>query len=466
MSSPHQNPSVTRENSNFDALDAHLSELEAGFQQLVEALLSDRRSEEHLTLELSSEQSQFVRFNHAKVRQAGHITDGWVTLRLMKDERHSLREFPFAGEWAIDAPHATAALADLRQELPQLSPDPYLVLPSGTNTSREVYGGDLLDPELVIPTVLSQVDTLDFNGLYAAGSQIRAYADDCGQHHWFATRSFSLDYSLFTPTGQAVKSTLASDRWHTATYNHHIHQAKTQLQQLDHPPKQLARGHYRTFFAPTAAAELVGMLCWDEVGEAALQQGESALMLLHRHEKRLSPAFTLRENFQRGLVPRFNHLGEIAAPEIPVIAAGQLINTLVNNRSAREYHQVANGADSSETMRAPEISPGTLPPDRILAALGTGLYVSNLHYLGWSDRPTGRITGMTRYACFWVEDGAIVAPIENLRFDESLYHFLGENLIALTNEQEFIPDISTYSSRKTGGIWVPGLLVEDFTYTL
>ncbi|MDF5731014.1 MAG: metallopeptidase TldD-related protein, partial [Rhizonema sp. PD38] len=102
----------------------------------------------------------------------------------------------------------------------------------------------------------------------------------------------------------------------------------------------------------------------------------------------------------------------------------------------------------------------------ILPTLDTGLYVSNLHYLNWSDRPTGRITGMTRYACFWVENGEIISPIENLRFDESLYRFWGENLLELTNFQEFIPEVATYKSRQLGGSMVPGMLVKDFTYTL
>jgi predicted Zn-dependent protease len=86
--------------------------------------------------------------------------------------------------------------------------------------------------------------------------------------------------------------------------------------------------------------------------------------------------------------------------------------------------------------------------------------------LNWSDRQTGRITGMTRYACFWVETGEIIAPIENLRFDESLYRFWGENLVDLTNFQEFIPEVGTYDSRQLGGSLVPGMLVENFTYTL
>ncbi|MEB3338054.1 MAG: metallopeptidase TldD-related protein, partial [Leptolyngbyaceae bacterium] len=155
-----------------------------------------------------------------------------------------------------------------------------------------------------------------------------------------------------------------------------------------------------------------------------------------------------------------------APVELPLIVQGALVNTLISSRTAKEYHKVANGAVESESLRSPEIKPGTLKADEILAALGTGLYLSNLHYLNWSDRPTGRITGMTRYACFWVEHGEIVAPIENLRFDDSLYRFWGDRLMALSNFQVFIPEVGTYGGREPGGMLVPGALVEDFTYTL
>jgi predicted Zn-dependent protease len=65
-----------------------------------------------------------------------------------------------------------------------------------------------------------------------------------------------------------------------------------------------------------------------------------------------------------------------------------------------------------------------------------------------------------------VENGEIVAPIQDLRFDDSLYSFLGHNLIALTENREFIPRTHTYEKRSLGGLLMPGLLVEDFTFTL
>ncbi|MBD2386153.1 TldD/PmbA family protein [Cylindrospermum sp. FACHB-282] len=444
-----------------------LSALEVSFNQLIETLLIKKAESEQFTVRLSSEKSQFTRFNHAKVRQTGCVADGWIKLTLMEDQRSAYQQFPFTGNWEIDWQVAYTALQELRAEISLLPVDPYLVLPTGTNTSREVNPGKLLAAEAVVPTLLELVTELDFTGIYAGGLVVKAYGDSSGQKHWFATDCFTLDYSLFSNSGQAVKGTFAGSDWNEPAYIAKISEAKKQLELLSRTPKELPRGQYKTYFAPAAVADLLTMLSWGAISQADIQQGNSALAALWRQEKQLSPKFSLKENFQRGLVPRFNELGEMAAPELPLIDKGILVNTLVNSRTAKEYGKIANGANGSETLRAPEVSFGNLAFEQILPSLDTGLYLSNLHYLNWSDRPSGRITGMTRYACFWVENGEIIAPIENLRFDESLYRFWGEeNLIDLTNFQEFIPEVGTYESRQLGGSLVPGMLVNDFTYTL
>ncbi|MBE9008463.1 TldD/PmbA family protein [Fortiea sp. LEGE XX443] len=443
-----------------------LSTLEVSFNKLLETLLNKKAGDEAFTVKLSSERSQFTRFNHAKVRQTGCVADGWIELTLMADQRSSSRQFPFTGYWEKDWQRAYQALQELRNELPLLPIDTYLVLPSGNNTSREVHHSNLLAPEAVVPTILAEVAELDFTGIYAGGIVIKGYGDSSGQKHWFVTDTFTLDYSLFISSGQAVKGTCAGSNWNAESYLAKISEAKKQIKLLSHPAKELSRGQYKTYFAPAAVADLLSMLSWGAVSEADIQQGNSALAVLSRQEKQLSPKFSLKENFQLGLVPRFNELGEMAAPELPIIEQGILVNSLVSSRTAKEYQKTANGANSSESLRTPEVSLGSLRFEQILPSLDTGLYVSNLHYLNWSDRPTGRITGMTRYACFWVENGEIIAPIENLRFDESLYRFWGENLVDLTNFQEFIPEVGTYDSRQLGGSLVPGMLINDFTYTL
>jgi predicted Zn-dependent protease len=73
---------------------------------------------------------------------------------------------------------------------------------------------------------------------------------------------------------------------------------------------------------------------------------------------------------------------------------------------------------------------------------------------------------MTRFATFWVEGGRIVAPVNVMRFDDSIYRMLGENLVDLTSERELLPDASTYEERSTGSSRLPGALLRALRFTL
>ncbi|MDA0268947.1 MAG: metallopeptidase TldD-related protein [Cyanobacteria bacterium] len=435
------------------------------FHQLANNLADQCDDGECFTLSLVAEDSQFTRFNRAQVRQTGTVVRGTLTLTWMAAERVASESMPFTADPAPDGAALAAAVQTLRSELPQLPADPYLVRPTGTNTSREVYGGSLL-PVGAIAALMEPLQGLDAVGLYAGGTSVRAYADSAGQRHWFETQTFTQDYSLFAADGQAVKGTYAGRHWQTADYQKTLAISKDLLGQLAMPRKTLDRGHYRTYFAPAAVADLASMLSWGSLGEGAMRRGGSALGLLKQGEKTLCDRLTVTEDFSQGQVPRFNQYGELAPPVLPLIAAGKLVNTLVSARTAKEYSIPSTSAEGGEYLRSPVLAPGTLPTADVLAALDTGLYVSNLHYLNWSDRPQGRITGMTRYACFWVEKGAIVSPIENLRFDESLYNFWGPYLIDCTQETTLVPEVGSYGYRDLGGTQVPGMLVEKFAYTL
>jgi predicted Zn-dependent protease len=76
------------------------------------------------------------------------------------------------------------------------------------------------------------------------------------------------------------------------------------------------------------------------------------------------------------------------------------------------------------------------------------------------------MTGMTRFATFWVENGRIVAPVDVLRFDDTLYRMLGDNLEALTEERELLLESNTYGSRLLTSFVLPGALVSEMSFTL
>ncbi len=443
----------------------NLESWEAAFDALCDRLLGAVQGQEHLSIQLSGEQSQFIRLNNAKVRQSGLVTDGRIQLKLINGSKIAAASFPFTGSVDHDREIGLQQLAILREELPQLPDDPFIIVPQNLGSSHDAYHGQLLSPESVVDAILPTVQGLDFTGIYAAGPMVRANRNSAGQRHWFSTETFFLDYSMIAPCEKAVKATLAGVEWEADSFAKQIDQAKQQLDVLERPVKSIQPGQYRTYLGPDAVAEILSMFSWGAIGEASMRQGGSALMKM-REGQTLSPLFSLREDFSRGTVPRFNSFGEVSAETLPLITEGQLVSTLINSRTAKEYGIDGNRANRSESLRAPDVATGTLDPAEAVKALDEGLYLSNLHYLNWSDRPGGRITGMTRFACFWVEGGEIVSPIQDLRFDDSLYAFLGDNLEAVTTQQSFVPNVDTYESRGLGGAFVPGMLTNNFTFTL
>ena len=69
---------------------------------------------------------------------------------------------------------------------------------------------------------------------------------------------------------------------------------------------------------------------------------------------------------------------------------------------------------------------------------------------------------MTRYACFWVEDGEIVSPIEDMRFDDTVYNFFGKNLESVTDKSRLNPNVGSYGGRNLGGVYCPGIILKSF----
>jgi predicted Zn-dependent protease len=448
-----------------------LSSLEAGFSQVCDRMFGQLRGDEALAVSFAGEASDFLRFNQGRVRQIGHVRMAEVELKFFRDGRTVSSGLQLTLDPARDAERVAQLLALVRREAALLPEDPYQTLPEARETSREVFTGQLPEPGQIPDAILGPGAAItaagaDFVGIHAQGGQCRGAATSAGARHWFATETFALDYSAYLPNGKAIKSGYAGRQWDGAAFGRRLAEAIPRLEALARPGKVVAPGGYRVFLAPEAVNEFVEFFSWNGLGERGLREGNSSYLALREGRRHLSPRFNLSQDFGLGVEPRFNALGEVAPARLALIESGKLVNTLVSARTARQYGVVSNAAPAGEGVRSPAIGAGELDEQEALEALGTGLYLSNLHYLNWSDHDSGRITGMTRFACFWVEDGRIIAPITDLRFDESVYQLFGDKLRGLTRQRRLIPETQSYVLRSLGGALVPGLLVEDFTFTL
>lgn len=436
------------------------------FDAIVKLALGELQGDEALSLTFDAERSAFMRFNNCKVRQTGFVDQAYVGMKFFRGAKTYRLQVGLSGDQAADASTVADAISRARVASALLPDDPYQVRPTSADTSDASYAGKLLADDAIPQKVLGPAAGLDFTGIYSQGTICRGAANSAGARHWFSTDTFLVDYSAWLPNGRAVKSSYAGRDFVDADYAARLSATRMALENLHKPEVALKPGAYRAFVTADALNELITFFSWNGLGERGLRQGESAYLALKEGRESMSPLFSLTQDFTLGVEPAFNGEGELAADTLELIKGGKLANTLVSSRTAKQYGIASNAATAWEGVRSPAIGSGALPEADALKALGTGVYVSNFHYLNWSDTASARVTGMTRFSCLWVENGQVVGPIKDMRWDESLYAMLGSKLEAVTKERHLIVESATYEARQVGGCLLPGLLVNGLTFTL
>ncbi|CAG1012079.1 hypothetical protein BURC_00100 [Burkholderiaceae bacterium] len=436
------------------------------FEVLAGAVCEPAAGADRITLYLKAEDSRFVRFNHAAVRQATQVNQAYATVAVEHGSRRIETTLSLTGQLDADRSALLAERDTLLGHLPDVPEDPYLLQPEEPTSSSRHETGALPSADALVLAVTSAAKGLDFVGFYAGGPVIRAFADSRGQRHWHHVESFHFDWCLYKQADKAVKTVYAGTHWDAAEFAQRVAAGAQQLSLLALPPRQLEPGAYRAYFTPTAMAELLGTLAWGGFGLQARRTGTSSLSRLAHRDAQLSPLVDFSEDIAHGIAPAFTAEGFAKPASVSLVEHGQCTGTLNSPRSARQYGVPTNAANAEEFPEALRLAPGTLPAASALTALDTGLYVSNLWYLNYSDRQACRMTGMTRFACFWVEGGKLVAPLAVMRFDDSFLRMFGEGLIALTDHAELIPDSGTYKERQLGSTTTPGALVEGWRLTL
>jgi predicted Zn-dependent protease len=434
------------------------------FFGLVDRLTAALRQSETLLCYLSAERSDFVRFNKARVRQAGTVQQSYLSIRLVSGKRQASAMIALSNT-AEDVPRALETLARLRETLDQLPDDPWLLISETPVSTTNERKGRIPAAEDVTSDIVRMAQGIDLVGFYAAGTSWRGFANSLGQCNWHEVDTFNMDWSLHLHADKAVKASYAGLDWDSTEFSRRLDDSRGQFGLLQMDPRVLKPGEYRAYLAPMALAEITGLLEWSAFSARARETRQSAFLRME-HGEALSPKVSIVENVEAGVAPAFQQDGFVKPPRVTLIDRGRLAESLVSPRSAKEYGIPTNGAAPAESPESLEIAPGILEESAVLRELDTGLYVGNLWYLNFSDRAAGRITGMTRFGTFWVEHGRIVAPANVLRFDDTIYRMLGQKLVNLTRGQDMLLSTWTYGERSTGSSRLPGALLDGMRFTL
>jgi predicted Zn-dependent protease len=434
------------------------------FFALADRLQSGLTGAEILFCNLSGEDSDFARLNRNRLRQAGHVRSAALGLNLIDGARQAEGRCDCTGDSRQDLVRARHLLARLRERLAHVPDDPYLNYSTAAGESQRLVGEQIPPAAEAIAELIAAAAGLDLVGIWASGEINEGLASSLGHRHWHRSLSFNLDWSCYLEADKAVKAGLGGFRWESASLRHKLDAMREGLRIMARPARTLEPGRYRAYLAPAAVNELMDMLAWGGFDLKSHRTHQTSLLLLTRGERAFDPRITIREEHARGLTAGFTAEGFVKPDGVTLIQGGVFAQCLVDARDGSEYGESVNAAvGSPESL---ELAAGDLPMTEALAQLDTGLYIGNLWYCNWSDPNDCRVTGMTRFGTYWVEGGEIVCPVKVMRFDDSLYHLLGDRLEGLTRERELILSAQTYGGRSTDSALLPGLLVAGINLTL
>lgn len=444
--------------------NAYLEKIRKSFHHGSDWVYKNIPSGAAVTTTLDAESSFFVRYNNHRVRQNSHVEQAIAKIFITWQQKSYRFSFSVTGHLDDDLKKIKIPFLKMLQGWDNLLSEnvDYRTAPAQTSST---YLWSENDTNAILDSISKSTSHTDFTGLITLGPVLSCVRNSSGVNHEFLTELVTVDYSLYNGP-RAVKGLYSSRDWNQTDFINQLESSQSLLEKMEKPKVELTPGTYRVYLGPGAVSEMAQMLNWGAVSQRSYRLGRNPFKRLVEKEFQLSPQLSISEDFSLGMGPQFNSLGEQAPGHLPIIHKGQLQNLFTSTKSAVEFGVPSNLADEDEGFRSMSIDTGNLNRADILAALDTGIFISNLHYLNWSNPMEARITGMTRYACFWVENGQIQGPITDLRFDDTLFDLWGPELESVTDFSVLEPQTTTYFQRHLGGKRIPGMLIKKMKFTL
>lgn len=221
-------------------------------------------------------------------------------------------------------------------------------------------------------------------------------------------------------------------------------------------PRKIKPGVYPVIFDAAAFADLLPWLIWNLDARAA-DEGRSFMSHTDAAgksagnrvgETMFSPLVQVQRNPAHPLLQS----GTFFEDGLSNTALDIITNGIPQTLSYSRYWAQQHGKQPTGMMYPIAMTGSDASLADLIAQTQQGILVSRAWYVRYINPRTLEVTGMTRDGTFWIENGEIAYPIENLRFNQSLPELL-RDVDALTTVQRF------------GGSVVPGVRVKAFNFT-
>lgn len=227
-------------------------------------------------------------------------------------------------------------------------------------------------------------------------------------------------------------------------------------------PLELEPGAYEVVLEPRAVASILLFPAWLGFNGKAHAEGTS---FAHLGEQQFDEKVHLWDDATdpRALGRPYDAEGT-PKRRLDLVAAGITVGLTHDRRSAALAGVESTGSSvgSDAFGGYPNdlfLGGGDQSRDDLIGSVRRGLLVTDLWYNRILDPKTQVVTGLTRNGLFLIEDGAVVAPVQNLRYTQSVVAGLGPgHVLGLGSDAQLV-------SNEGGVVHVPSLRLASWSFT-
>lgn len=228
-------------------------------------------------------------------------------------------------------------------------------------------------------------------------------------------------------------------------------------------PRAIEPGNYTVIMEPRPAARYLQLMLGSFDARGA-EEGRNFMSGKQRGETKLGEKvfgdnFTLRSEIGNPIL-RQSPVGDggLAAKSLPWVEKGVVKNLFYSRYWAQKQKKEPTATNANMSL---VLEGGTATMDEMIKSTKRGLLITFFWYIRAVDPMTLLNTGMTRDGLFLIENGEIVGPVQNFRWNESP----AVSFNNITQIGKSIPMHTGEAYDNPGTALVPPIKVEDFTMT-
>ncbi|MDP4011383.1 MAG: TldD/PmbA family protein [Candidatus Roizmanbacteria bacterium] len=406
-------------------------------KKIADTVLSLSKADQTEVL-LSVSENALTRFANNQIHQNVAWKNLGISVRVVKDKKVGV-----AGTNSFDAQALKDVVARATVLADFQNPDPAFVslpkpqdIPEVENTIHHATEEEMADGAHTV-IQKAQKENVVASGAYANDVSELAVANSLGVWAHHAGSSCNLSTIVMGTDSSGFAADVA--RTPSEVDSEHVAETAVCKTLESKNPQDIEPGEYEVILEPQAVSEMMAFFQWYGPNARMYHEGASPLSGKIGTQVFGKNITIIDDPFHESVFPMPFDFEGFPKKKITFVKNGILKNIAYDSYYAQRFHEKNTG----HALPAPNtmgpiplhmyIAPGDKTREEMIKNVKRGLLVTRLWYVRVLNPKMLNVTGMTRDATFLIENGKIIHPVKNLRFNQSIPDALN-NVIDIENK--------------------------------